>query len=80
MFVTIQGAALGAMVGLLTFGNRKYEPLDPVMRVAIPPLHNASQQLIPLIDKDTQAFNSYMVCTCVYQCMWVRGFRYEGSV
>ena len=66
-------------MGLLTFGNRKYEPLDPVMRVAIPPLHNASQQLIPLIDKDTQAFNSYMVCMCAYH-MWVHGFvRYEGS-
>ncbi len=49
------------MVGLLTFGNRKFESLDPVMRAAIPPLNNATQQLIPLIDKDTQAFASYIV-------------------
>ncbi|XP_064383158.1 formimidoyltransferase-cyclodeaminase-like isoform X2 [Halichondria panicea] len=58
--IASMGAALGAMVGLLTFGNRKFEALDPVMRVAIPPLHSATQQLIPLIDKDTQAFSSYM--------------------
>ena len=57
----LQGAALGAMVGLLTFGNRKYESLDPFMRTAIPPLHNAVQQLLPLVDKDTQAFNYYLV-------------------
>ena len=56
-----QGSALGTMVGLLSFGNRKYESLDSLMRATIKPLHEATQQLIPLIDKDTQAFNDYMV-------------------
>ena len=49
------------MVGLLTYGNRKYESLDSVMRVTIRPLYEATQKMLPLIDKDTQAFNDYMV-------------------
>lgn len=57
----LQGAALGAMVGQMTFGNRKYESLDSVMRCAIPPLHDAVQTLLPLIDRDVQAFQHYMV-------------------
>lgn len=66
------------MVGLLTFGNRKFEALDPVMRVAIPPLHSATQQLIPLIDKDTQAFSSYMVSPthCCIACRQVSKLLY----
>ena len=56
-----QGAALGTMVGFLTFGNRKYESLDSVMRQAIAPLHEALQQLLPLADQDSQAFNDYLV-------------------
>lgn len=56
-----KGTALGTMVGLLTFGNRKYESLDPIMRKAIQPLHNSMQQLMPLVDKDTEAFGDYMV-------------------
>ena len=73
-----KGAALGTMVGLLTFGNRKFEDLDPVMRVAIPPLHQATQQLLPLVDRDTEAFGDYMVscpwwcvCVCVQTCVRV---------
>ena len=49
------------MVGLLTYGNRKYESLDSVMRATIRPLYEATQKMLPLIDKDTQAFNDYMV-------------------
>ena len=49
------------MVGLLTYGNRKYESLDSVMRATIGPLYEATQKMLPLIDKDTQAFNDYMV-------------------
>ncbi len=54
------GAALGAMVGWMTFGKRKFEDLDPVMRRLIPPLHQAMKSLIPMIDADTDAFNDYM--------------------
>lgn len=54
------GAALGAMVGWLTYGYRKFEQLDGVMRENIPPLHRAMQALIPMIDADADAFSAYM--------------------
>ena len=60
-FLLCQGAALGTMVGLLTFGNRKFESLDSMMRQAITPLHEATQKLLPLADQDSQAFSDYLV-------------------
>ena len=54
------GAGLGAMAAKLTFGVRKFEALDAEMREIIPPLHNLSQELIPMIDADTRAFAEYM--------------------
>lgn len=54
------GAALGAMVGWMSYGNKKFEHLDGTMRKLIPPLHEKMKQLIPLIDADTNAFNDYM--------------------
>ena len=54
------GAALGAMVGWMTYGKRKFEDKEEVMRRLIPPLHEGMQALLPLIDRDTQAFNDYM--------------------
>ncbi len=54
------GAGLGAMVGWMTYGKRKFEAKDPVMRQLIPPLHEAMLALIPMIDADTRAFNDYM--------------------
>ena len=39
------GAALGAMVGWMTYGKRKFENEDPVMRRLIPPLHEAMKAL-----------------------------------
>ena len=53
------GAALGAMMGWMTYGKRKFEDKDAVMRRAIPPLHEAMQQLTSLVDADTAAFNDY---------------------
>lgn len=55
------GAALGAMVGWMSYGNKKFEHLDSIMRKLIPPLHNKMKELIPLIDEDTNAFNDYMI-------------------
>ena len=49
------------MVGLMTFGKRKYESLDDVMRKTIGPLHDNLQKMLPLIDKDSEAFTDYMV-------------------
>jgi glutamate formiminotransferase/formiminotetrahydrofolate cyclodeaminase len=54
------GAGLGAMVGKLTYGVRKFESVDAQMRKNIPPLHDAAAGLIPMIDADTTAFNDYM--------------------
>jgi len=54
------GAGLGAMVGKLTWGVRKFDAVQKQMKEAIPVLHEASQQLIPMIDADTSAFNEYM--------------------
>jgi glutamate formiminotransferase/formiminotetrahydrofolate cyclodeaminase len=47
-------------VAKLTYGVRKFENLDAKMREIIPPLHRISQELIPLIDADTDAFADYM--------------------
>lgn len=58
--IAAMGAALAAMVGWLTYGRRKFEDVDGVMREHIPPVHQAMQQLIPMIDADTNAFNHYM--------------------
>ncbi|MDH3456189.1 MAG: glutamate formimidoyltransferase [Gemmatimonadota bacterium] len=54
------GAALGSMVGWMTYGRRKFESLDPVMRKNIPPVYHAMQNLIRMIDADTKAFGAYM--------------------
>jgi glutamate formiminotransferase/formiminotetrahydrofolate cyclodeaminase len=54
------GAALGAMAGWMTFGKRKFEDKDAVMRRLIPPLHDAMKALLPLVDADTNAFTDYM--------------------
>ena len=54
------GAALGTMVGWLTYGKRKFEDKDAVLRRIIPPLHQAMEALIPLVDADTRAFAEYM--------------------
>jgi glutamate formiminotransferase / formiminotetrahydrofolate cyclodeaminase len=54
------GAALGAMVGWLTYGRRKFEHLDPLMRANIPPLVEIQEELLKGVDRDTDAFNDYM--------------------
>jgi glutamate formiminotransferase/formiminotetrahydrofolate cyclodeaminase len=58
--IAAMGAGLGAMVGWMTYGKRKFEDKDTVMRELIPPLHETMKQLIPMIDADTDAFNDYM--------------------
>ncbi|MGD8834045.1 MAG: glutamate formimidoyltransferase [Desulfobacteraceae bacterium] len=54
------GIGLGAMTAKLTYGVRKFEDVDGVMRSAIPPLDRLCRELIPLIDADANAFNDYM--------------------
>jgi glutamate formiminotransferase / formiminotetrahydrofolate cyclodeaminase len=55
------GVALGAMVGWLTFGRRKYEHLEGVMRQHLPPLVEIQEALLRGVDRDSDAFNDYMV-------------------
>ena len=57
----LKGSALGAMVGWMSFGNRKFENLDSTMRQLIPPLQKAMLELVPMVDADSSAFNEYMV-------------------
>lgn len=54
------GTGLGAMVAKLTQGVRKFEDRETQMQAVIPVLHQLTQELIPMIDKDTSAFNEYM--------------------
>jgi glutamate formiminotransferase/formiminotetrahydrofolate cyclodeaminase len=54
------GVGLGCMVGQLTYGIRKFEDVDKEIRKLIPPLYSSVQNLIPMVDADTNAFNDYM--------------------
>ena len=54
------GAALGAMVGWLTYGRRKYEHLDGAMREHLPPLVELQKELLRAVDADTEAFGEFM--------------------
>jgi glutamate formiminotransferase/formiminotetrahydrofolate cyclodeaminase len=58
--VAAMGAALGAMVGWMTYGKRKFEAKEAVMRRLIPPLDEAMKALLPLVDQDTRAFDAYL--------------------
>lgn len=61
MTIPLQGAALGCMVGQMTYGKRQFESLDGVMRELIPPFYHALGDLLDLVDADSNAFSSYMV-------------------
>ncbi|MGB9701725.1 MAG: glutamate formimidoyltransferase [Candidatus Kapaibacteriota bacterium] len=54
------GSALATMVGQLTYGIRKFENVDKEIRAVLPKLYDVTNSLIPMIDKDTQAFDKYM--------------------
>lgn len=58
--IAAMGAGLATMVAQLTYGVRKFENVDKEMRSVIPPLFKGTNQLIPMIDADTNAFNDYM--------------------
>uniref|UniRef100_A0A8C5QEX2 Formimidoyltransferase-cyclodeaminase n=1 Tax=Leptobrachium leishanense TaxID=445787 RepID=A0A8C5QEX2_9ANUR len=58
--VAAMGAALGCMVGQMTYGKKQFESLDDVMRKLIPPFHTAVDQLLSAVDADSNAFASYM--------------------
>ena len=49
------------MVGLLTYGYKRFAAEDGAMRQALPPLYAATQALLPLVDADTSAFAEFSV-------------------
>jgi glutamate formiminotransferase/formiminotetrahydrofolate cyclodeaminase len=65
--IAAMGAALGAMMGWMTYGRRKFEAQDPVMRENLPPLDSAMKSLISMIDADTNAFTDYMAAMALPQ-------------
>ena len=71
-----QGAALGAMVGFLTYGNKKYHHLDGKMRKLLEPLYKTMKDLMQYIDADAAAFNDYMVCILISMLYSARDNRY----
>lgn len=54
------GAALGSMVGKLSYGKRQWEHLDAPMRRIIPDLDKTFRLITDMVDADTSAFNDYM--------------------
>ena len=58
--IAAMGTGLGAMVAKLTHGVRKFDSVRSQMEEAIPPLHELTQKLIPMIDADTDAFIDYV--------------------
>ncbi|XP_036362378.1 formimidoyltransferase-cyclodeaminase-like isoform X1 [Octopus sinensis] len=54
------GVGLFKMVGLLTYGKKQFDEVDPIMRRLIPQLHEKILELKKYIDADSAAFNKYM--------------------
>ncbi|GAB1601061.1 formimidoyltransferase-cyclodeaminase-like [Argonauta hians] len=54
------GVGLAKMVGLLTYGKKQFEDVDPIMRRLIPQLQQKMQELKKFIDADSAAFNKFM--------------------
>lgn len=54
------GAGLGSMVGRLTYGRRKYEHLEPIVRKNLPTLVRIQEELLQAVDRDTAAFGEFM--------------------
>jgi glutamate formiminotransferase/formiminotetrahydrofolate cyclodeaminase len=54
------GVALAAMVGKMSYGKKAFEQNDQIMRRLIPPLHSAINELLVLIDADTNAYIDYV--------------------
>jgi glutamate formiminotransferase/formiminotetrahydrofolate cyclodeaminase len=80
VLVAALGAALGAMVGWTTYGKRKFEDKDAIMRRNIPPLHDAMQALVPLIDQDTRAFQEYLAAAALPKDTAGQAARREASM
>ncbi|KAI6650627.1 hypothetical protein LOD99_7677 [Oopsacas minuta] len=54
------GAALGFMYCQLSYGQRKYSDIDHIMRANLPVLNKAHQQLMLLVQEDSNAYESIL--------------------
>jgi len=59
--VAALGASLGQMTAWMTYGHKKFESSDSVVKSVLPVLHRNVEQLLPLIDADAMAFNNFIV-------------------
>ena len=48
------------MVGQMSYGRKKWEHLDQIMRDHIPVVHRCMTELLPFVDLDASAFDAYM--------------------
>ena len=55
------GAALAAMVAKMSYGKKLFEQNEEPMRRLIPPLNSSINELLSLIDSDTNAYNNYVM-------------------
>ncbi|RDD40179.1 Formimidoyltransferase-cyclodeaminase [Trichoplax sp. H2] len=53
------GASLGCMGGLLSYGNKRFESLESTIKPIIAQFNQAYKDILPLVDKYEDAFNSY---------------------
>jgi len=57
--VASMGAALGCMVGQLSYGKKKWEEIEEIVRKNLKLLHKCCMNLIPMIDEDCCSFNEF---------------------
>ena len=55
------GMSLGQMTSWMTYGSKKYEGAEPIIRQVLPELHKNINQANPLIDADAMAFRNYQM-------------------
>ncbi|XP_069790150.1 formimidoyltransferase-cyclodeaminase isoform X2 [Narcine bancroftii] len=78
--VAAMGAALGSMVGHMTYGKRQFEHLDGIMRRLITSFHHTMNELITMVDDDSNAFNSYMAALKMPKVTSVERERREAAM
>ncbi|XP_078407805.1 formimidoyltransferase-cyclodeaminase [Cetorhinus maximus] len=78
--VAAMGAALGSMVGLMTYGKRQFDHLDSQMRRLITAFHRTMKELITMVDDDSNAFNSYMAALKMPKSTAVERERREAAM
>ncbi|XP_054168271.1 formimidoyltransferase-cyclodeaminase-like [Oppia nitens] len=55
------GIALAAMVAKMSYGKKMFEHNDAIMRRLIPPINLSINEMLSLVDTDTNAYNDYVL-------------------